>query len=90
MKIFSVGLDQIDYVNRNFLDHLSYDTYTIFRPLAAGTYTVNVFNDSGTLATKTGVVLGNGKIYTLVLMTQADLLPADALKFINLDVSVNK
>ena len=90
VKIFSVGLDQVDYVNRNFLDHLSYDTYTNFRPLAAGTYTVNVFNDTGTLSTKTGVVLSTGKIYTFVLMTQADLTAADALKFINLDVSINK
>ncbi len=90
VKIFSVGLDQIDYVNRNFLDHLSYDTYTTFRPLAAGTYTTNVFNDSGTLANKSGLVLGNGKIYTLVLMTQADLTATEALKFINIDFSTLK
>lgn len=90
VKIFSVGLDLVDYTNRNFLDHLSFDTYTKFKSLAAGTYTANVFNDTGTLATKTGVVLGTGKVYTLVLMTQADLTAADALKFINLDFSVNK
>lgn len=90
VKIFNVGLDQVDYVNRNFLDHLSFDTYTTFRPLAAGTYTANVFNDTGNLSTKTGVVLGSGKIYTLVLMTQADLTAVDALKFINQDFSVNK
>ncbi len=90
VKIISVGLDVVDYTNRNFLDHLSYDTYTTFKQVAAGTYNINVFNDSATLSTKTGVALGNGKIYSVVMMTPADLTAANALYYINLDISTLK
>jgi hypothetical protein len=90
VRVVSVGLDQLDYTNRNFLDHLSYDTYTTFKQVAAGTYNINVFNDSATLSSKTGVVLGNGKIYSIIMMTPADLTAADALKYINIDFSTLK
>lgn len=90
VRVISVGLDQLDYSNRNFLDHLSYDTYTTFKQVAAGTYNINVFNDSATLTSKTGVALGNGKIYSVILMTQADLVAAEALKYINIDFSTLK
>jgi Domain of unknown function (DUF4397) len=90
VRVVSVGLDQLDYTNRNFLDHLSYDTYTTFKQVAAGTYNINVFNDSATLSSKTNVVLGNGKIYSIALMTPADLTAADALKYINIDFSTLK
>lgn len=90
VKIVSVGLDVVDYTNRNFLDHLSYDTYTTFKQVAAGTYNINVYNDSATLSTKTGVTLGNGKIYSVIMMTPADLTAANAINYINLDFSTLK
>jgi hypothetical protein len=90
VRIISVGLDQLDYTNRNFLDHLSYDTYTTFKQVAAGTYDINVFNDSTNLSKKTGVTLGNGKIYSVILMTPADLTAAAALYYINIDFSTLK
>jgi hypothetical protein len=90
VKIVSVGLDVLDYTNRNFLDHLSYDTYTTFKQVAAGTYNINVFNDTATLSSKTGVALGTGKIYSVILMTPADLTAASAINYINIDFSTLK
>jgi len=90
VRIISVGLDQLDYTNRNFLDHLSYDTYTTFKQVAAGTYNINIFNDSTNLSKKTDVALGNGKIYSVILMTPADLTAANALYYINIDFSTLK
>ncbi|MDI9366006.1 MAG: DUF4397 domain-containing protein [Flavobacterium sp.] len=90
VRVISVGLDQLDYTNRNFLDHLSYDTYTTFKQVAAGTYNINVFNDATNLSKKTGVTLGSGKIYSVLLVTPADLTAADALYNISLDFSTLK
>ncbi len=90
IKFISPGTDVLDYTNRNFLDHLSYDTYTTFKQVNAGTYNINVFNDSATLSSKTNVAIGTGKIYSLIMMTPADLTAAAAINYINLDFSTLK
>lgn len=90
IKFLSPGTDVLDYTNRNFLDHLSYDAYTNFKQVNAGTYNINVFNDSATLSSKTNVAIGTGKIYSLIMMTPADLTAAAAINYINLDFSTLK
>ncbi len=90
IKFISPGTDVLDYVNRNFLDHLSYDTYASFKQINAGTYNINVFNDSATLSSKKDIAIGTGKIYSLVMMTPADLSAAAAINYINLDFSTLK
>ena len=90
IKFISPGTDVLDYVNRNFLDHLSFDTYTTFKQINAGTYNINVFNDSATLSSKKDIAIGTGKIYSLIMMTPADLTAAAAINYINLDFSTLK
>jgi hypothetical protein len=86
LRFFSPGNLTLDYSNRNFLDHLTYDTYASFRSITAGTYTTTIFTSTDNVFTKTGVLLESGKIYTAVLMTPASLSRADALKNIKFDL----
>lgn len=89
LRFFSPGNLTLDYANRNFLDHLSYDTYASFKSITAGTYTITIFTSSDNVFTKTGVLLESGKMYTALLMTPASLSRADALKNIKLDLETH-
>ncbi|MFP5040208.1 hypothetical protein [Parasediminibacterium sp. JCM 36343] len=84
----SPGNLSLDYTYRNFLDHLSFDTYTVFKTITAGTYTITLSNSStgATLKTVSNVVFASTKIYSVILMTQASQTAADALNNIQVDV----
>lgn len=87
INIFSLGLDQYVDSNRHFLDHTSFDFYTKFHTLTAGSsYNIFVYNDSANLASKKGVPFLEGKIYSVILTTDATLSAADALKKISLEI----
>jgi len=86
VRITSPGLDQLDYTKRNFLDHATYDTYTRFKSIYAGSYNVIVYNDSTNLAIKKGINFDNGKIYSVILMTPASASAQAALYSIIPDI----
>jgi len=88
-RFFSPGNLTLDYSNRNFLDHQSFDTYTTFKTITAGLYTLTLFTTTDNLLTKSNITFASTKIYTVLLMTQASLSAADALKAINVDIEEN-
>ena len=87
VNIYSLGLDQYTDSNRHFLDHTSFDYYLQFRTLAAGSsYNVFVYNDTANLMIKKGIPFNDGKIYSVILTTDATLPAADALKKIGVEI----
>ncbi len=90
VRILGLGIGQLDFTDRNFLDHESYESYKTFQSIAAGTYNIVVYNSTQNLATKSDYNFANGKIYSVVLMTRADLSAAAALTAIVPDVQVHK
>ena len=85
-RVYSLGNDEITYKGRNFLSHSTFDSYTKFDPLVTGTYNCIIYNDSVNLANKKGFALTSGKIYSVILMTPANLSAASALYNIIIDV----
>lgn len=90
VRFYSPGNVPLDYTSRNFLDHESYNTYTAFKTIPAGTYTITIFNSSDNLMTVSNVAVESGKTYTMVMMTQASKTPGEALKDIRVDFQANQ
>jgi hypothetical protein len=90
VRAFGLGLGTVNYTNRNFLDHLSYDSYTRFNNTPSGSYNIVVFNNTTNLATRNSVTLASRGIYTILLYTPAGLTAAEALNNINIDVQQNR
>lgn len=86
-RIYALGVDEITYKERNFLDHTTYSTYTAFNTLSASSsYNCIVYNDTANLASKKGFPLSSGKIYSIILMTPTSLSAANAIYNIAIDV----
>jgi hypothetical protein len=90
IKFLGLGVGELNYTNRNFLDHQSYSDYSTFKTVGAGTYNITVFNDTANLATKTNFPFVSGKIYSLIMMTNASLTTAEAIYQIKLDLETLK
>ena len=89
-QLYSGGVFTIGFPARNFLDHQSFGSYTSFNSLAAGTYSYTIFDNSTGNKLLTGTqVLSSTSVYTVVLMTKADLSPTDALNYIQVDCERN-
>ncbi len=86
VRFVSPGTGQLDYINRNFLDHTTNSTLTQFQSLTAGNYTTYVFNDSTNLAIFKNINLDSASIYSAILLTPSSLSPAMALNAIKMDV----
>ena len=86
----SAGISSLTYNTRNFLDHQSYSYFTTFSPIPSGNYTYSIFdNSSGTKLKSGSEVFLSTNVYTLILMTKADLSPTDALNNIQVDCEAN-
>ncbi len=86
----SAGTSSLTYNTRNFLDHQSYSYFTTFSTIPSGNYTYTVFdNSSGTKLKSDALVFLSTNVYTLILMTKADLSPTDALQNIQVDCETN-
>jgi hypothetical protein len=90
VRVFGLGLGTLNYTNRNFLDHLSYDSYSRFNNTPSGRYNIILFNNTINLATKDSVNFVSRGIYTILLYTPAGLTAAEALNNINIDVQQNR
>jgi hypothetical protein len=86
LNIYSLGLDQYVDSNRHFLDHSTYSFYTKFKSVAAGTYTAYVYNDTINLTNKRNIVFTDGKLYSILLVTDATLSSTQAYNKISLDI----
>lgn len=87
VRLISPGFNIIDQKSRNFLDHTTFDNYTKFQNAGAGTYTINMYNDTITSSTRQGVVFDNKGIYSIVLTTPSNIVPyTDAIYHIFPDV----
>ncbi|MBS1626968.1 MAG: hypothetical protein JSR09_07740 [Bacteroidetes bacterium] len=87
VRVYALGVDEITYKKRNFLDHTTYSTYTSFNSLAANSsYNCMIYNDTANLASKKGFPLNSGKIYSIILMTPTGLSAGNAIYNIAIDV----
>jgi hypothetical protein len=75
VKLICPGFDIIDQKGRNFLDHLTYDSYTKFMSVGAGSYTINMYNSDTTASTRKNVVIDSKGVYSVVLMTPQNITP---------------
>ncbi len=88
VRLISPGFAIIDQKNRNFLDHTTFDSYTKFQNIGAGTYSINMYNDTITSSSRTGVQIENKGIYSILLTTPTNIVPyADAIYHIYPDVA---
>ena len=73
--------------NRNFLDHTTYDGYTKFSTVGAGTYSIYMYNDTITSSYRKGVTIDSKGIYSVVLTTPTSITPyTNAIFYIFPDV----
>lgn len=86
IKFSSPGNSTLEYAKRNFLDHQSYDYFTNYKTILAGTYNFTIYNTTVNLLTKSNVLFESTKIYSVILMTQASQTAAEALQNIKVDV----
>lgn len=75
VRLISPGFDIIDQKNRNFLDHTTFDNLTKFQNAGAGTYTINMYNDTITSSTRKDVKLDSKGIYSIILTTPSNITP---------------
>jgi len=89
-RIQSAGISSLTYTARNFLDFQSYGYFTSFDYITAGTYNYTIYDNSTSKTLKSGTeTFESTNIYTLLLMTRADLSPTDALNYIDVDCETN-
>lgn len=87
VRLICPGFDIIDQKNRNFLDHATYDGYTKFANVGAGTYGIYMYNDTITSSYRKGVPIESKGIYSVVLTTPTNITPyTDAIFYIYPDV----
>lgn len=87
VRLISPGSDVIDQKNRNFLDHTTYDGYTKFATVGAGSYGIYMYNDTITSSYRKGVTIDSKGIYSVVLTTPSNITPyTDAIYYIFPDV----
>jgi len=87
VRLVCPGFDLIDQKNRNFLDHTTYDGYTKFATVGAGTYSIYMYNDTITSSWRKGVTIDSKGIYSVVLTTPTNITPyTNAIFYIFPDV----
>ncbi len=87
VRLVCPGFDIIDQKNRNFLDHTTYDGYTKFSTVGAGTYSIYMYNDTITSSYRKGVTIDSKGIYSVVLTTPTSITPyTNAIFYIFPDV----
>jgi len=88
VRLISPGSDIIDQKNRNFLDHNTYDGYTKFATVGAGTYGIYMYNDTITSSYRKGVDIASKGVYSVVLTTPTNISPTtNAIFYIFPDVA---
>ncbi len=75
VRLISPGFAIIDQKNRNFLDHTTFDNYTKYQSIGAGTYSINMYNDTVTSSSRTGVQIADKGIYSILLTTPTNIVP---------------
>ena len=87
VRLISPGFDIIDQKNRNFLDHNTYDSYTKFSTVGAGSYGIYMYNDTITSSYRKNVNIESKGIYSVLLTTPTNITPyTDAIFYIFPDV----
>ena len=87
VRLICPGFDIIDQKNRNFLDHTTYDNYTKFQTVGAGSYSINMYNDTITSSQRKNVPIDSKGVYSVVLTTPTNIVPyTDAIYHIYPDV----
>lgn len=88
VRLICPGFDIIDQKNRNFLDHNTYDGYTKFKTVGAGSYSINMYNDTITSSFRKGVEIASKGIYSVLLTTPTNITPTtNAIFYIFPDVA---
>lgn len=88
VRLICPGFDIIDQKNRNFLDHTTYDGFTKFSTVGAGSYGIYMYNDTITSSYRKGVNIDSKGIYSVILTTPTGISPAsDAIFQIFPDVA---
>ena len=87
VRLVCPGFDIIDQKNRNFLDHTTYDGYTKFSTVGAGSYSIYMYNDTITSSYRKGVTIDSKGIYSVILTTPSNITPyTNAIYYIFPDV----
>ncbi len=88
VRLICPGFDIVDQKNRNFLDHTTYDGYTKFSTVGAGSYSIYMYNDTITSSWRKGVTIESQGIYSVVLTTPSNITPyTNAIFYIFPDVA---
>lgn len=88
VRLLSPGNDFVDQKNRNFLDHVTYDSYTKFKTVGSGSYNIFMYNDTITSSYRKDVAIDSKGIYSIVLTTPSNITPyTNAIFYIFPDVA---